>query len=156
MASALGLSAILARSAEVYQFVKLAGAVYLIYIGIRSLWSAYHSDKLAAASAEPPSEAVARRSFTEGLFTNLLNPKVALFYLTFLPQFIKPGEPVLQTSALLAGIHIAMGLGWLSMYTVFLGRMKNVLSRSNIKRNLEAVTGAMLLALGTRLAFERR
>ena len=63
---------------------------------------------------------------------------------------------MLQKSALLASIHIAMGLAWLSLYTVFLGRMKHVLSRSNIKRNLEAVTGALLLALGTRLAFEKR
>src|SRR4051794_7558436 len=156
IASALGLSAILARSAEAYQLVKLAGAVYLIYIGIRSLWTAYQSGAAAASATAEAQPASTRRSFAEGLFTNLLNPKVALFYLTFLPQFIKPGEPVLQTSALLAGIHIAMGLTWLSLYTIFLGRMKHVLSRSNIKRNLEAVTGALLLALGTRLAFERR
>jgi len=156
VASALGLSAILAQSAEAYQIVKMVGAVYLIYIGLNSLWGAYRSGSSATAAAAVATPASARRSFTEGLFTNLLNPKVALFYLTFLPQFIKPGSPVLQQSVLLASIHIAMGLVWLSLYTVFLGRMKHVLSRSNVKRNLEAVTGALLLSLGARLAFEKR
>jgi RhtB (resistance to homoserine/threonine) family protein len=156
IASALGLSAILARSAEAYQIVKVAGAVYLIYIGIRSLWGAYQSGAASTAPAGVASPAGTRRSFAEGLFTNLLNPKVALFYLTFLPQFVKPGESVLQKSILLASIHIAMGLSWLSLYTLFLGRMKHLLSRSNVKRNLEAITGTLLLALGTRLAFEKR
>jgi threonine/homoserine/homoserine lactone efflux protein len=156
IASALGLSAILASSAEAYQIVKLAGAVYLIYIGIQSLWSAYGSGASTAAPIAAAIPASTRRSFAEGLFTNLLNPKVALFYLTFLPQFIKPGEAVLQKSMLLASIHIAMGISWLSLYTLFLGRMEHVLSRGNVKRNLEAVTGALLFALGTRLAFEKR
>jgi len=153
IASALGLSVILARSAEAYQIVKMAGAIYLVYIGIRGIWGAW---KPAAAQDTAASAAGGRRSFVEGLFTNLLNPKVALFYLTFLPQFIKPGENVLPKSMLLASIHIVMGLSWLSLYTLFLGRMKYVLSRSNVKRNLEAVTGTLLLALGTRLAFEKR
>jgi len=153
IASALGLSVILARSAEAYQIVKIAGAIYLVYIGIRGIWGAW---KPAAAQDTAASAAGRRRSFVEGLFTNLLNPKVALFYLTFLPQFIKPGENVLAKSMLLASIHIIMGLSWLSLYTLFLGRMKHVLSRSNVKRNLEAVTGTLLLALGTRLAFEKR
>ncbi|MEO8129112.1 MAG: LysE family translocator [Bryobacteraceae bacterium] len=153
VASAFGLSAILARSAEAYQMVKTAGAIYLVYIGVRSLWGVWKRESEIDGTA---SAAGARRSFAEGLFTNLLNPKVALFYLTFLPQFVKPGEPVLQKSMLLASIHIILGLGWLSLYTLFLGRMRNVLSRSNVKRNLEAVTGTLLLALGTSLAFEKR
>jgi RhtB (resistance to homoserine/threonine) family protein len=155
VASALGLSAILARSAEAYEIVKLAGAAYLIYIGLRSLWNTRNADA-SAPLANGASPGSSQRSFAEGLFTNLLNPKVALFCLTLLPQFIEHGDSVLRQSILLASIHIVMGLAWLSLYTLFLGRMKHLLSRANIKRNLEAVTGAMLLALGARLAFEKR
>ena len=63
---------------------------------------------------------------------------------------------MLQKSVLLASIHIAMGLIWLSLYTLFLGRMKRVLSRSTVKRRMEAITGAALLGLGARLAFKKR
>ena len=110
VASALGLSAILAQSAEAYQLVKMVGAVYLIYIGIQSLWGAWRSGSSPSSPVATASPTSTRRSFTEGLFTNLLNPKVALFYLTFLPQFVKPGANVLQQSVLLACIHIAMDL----------------------------------------------
>jgi RhtB (resistance to homoserine/threonine) family protein len=160
IASALGLSAILAHSAQVYETVKFAGALYLIYIGIRSLWAAFQTKgdrtQPSISAAAKNSDGNVTRSFVEGLLTNLLNPKVALFYLTFLPQFIRIGDPVLQKSVLLASIHIAMGLAWLSVYTLFLGRMKHVLSRSGVKRRMEAVTGAVLLGLGARLAFEKR
>jgi threonine/homoserine/homoserine lactone efflux protein len=155
IASALGLSAILAHSAQVYETVKLAGALYLIYIGVRSLWAAFQA-KGDGAHPATDSNGNVTQSFLEGLLTNLLNPKVALFYLTFLPQFIRIGDSVLQKSVLLASIHIAMGLVWLSLCTLLLGRVKRVLSRSTLKRRMEAVTGAVLLGLGARLAFEKR
>ena len=157
-ASALGLSAILRESARVYEWVKLAGAIYLVYIGMRSLWSARKS--LAPAQTDSPSSATVRsgmlRSFSEGLLTNLLNPKVAIFYLTFLPQFIAPGESVLKKSLFLASIHVLMGLLWLSIYTMLLDRMSHVLTRPSVKRKLEACMGAVLVAFGLRLAMERR
>ena len=157
IASALGLSAILAHSAQAYETVKLAGAFYLIYLGARSLWTAFQAktDRPRPVKDNNSNGSVTR-SFLEGLLTNLLNSKVALFYLTFLPQFIRMGDPVLQKSVLLASIHIAMGLIWLSLYTLFLGRMKRVLSRSTVKRRMEAITGAALLGLGARLAFKKR
>jgi len=95
-------------------------------------------------------------SFRQGFLTNVLNPKVAIFYLTFLPQFISPGEPVLARSLLLAAIHIAMGFVWLSAYAWFIDRLGAVLTRPAVKAWLERVTGALLIALGLRLAWERR
>jgi threonine/homoserine/homoserine lactone efflux protein len=167
--SALGLSAVLSRSATLFEVVKLAGAVYLIYIGAASLWSAFGmklrgSQRRTTPDTEPrPEEAVAQvsearllRSFTEGLFTNLLNPKVALFYLTFLPQFIAPGESVLKKSLLLALIHVGMGLAWLTIFAALLHTMRNLFSRSSVRRRLEAVTGGLLLAFGLKLAFAKR
>lgn len=162
-ASALGLSVVLRESARLYEWVKLAGAVYLVYIGARSLWAASRasqisSAKTASAIGEEPdarlSPSFRLRSFSEGLFTNLLNPKVAIFYLTFLPQFIAPGEPILRKSLFLAGIHVSMGMVWLCSYAVLVDRMSSVLTRPSVKRRLEAITGAVLIAFGLRLALE--
>lgn len=157
-ASALGLSAILRESVRVYEWVKLAGAAYLVYLGLRSLWAARRT--IYPAGAVNKSEAGdgrtgLLRSFSEGLFTNLLNPKVAIFYLTFLPQFIAPGESVLRKSLFLATIHVLMGLAWLCTYAMLLDRMSAILTRPSVKRKLEALTGAVLVGFGLRLAMER-
>ena len=157
-ASALGLSVVLRESARAYEWVKLAGAAYLIYIGARSLWAARKNPKmdLVNTPASSGTNDGLLRSFSEGLFTNMLNPKVALFYLTFLPQFIAPGESVLRKSLFLASIHVLMGLAWLCSYAMLLDRLSSVLARPAVKRKLEAFTGAVLVAFGLRLALERR
>jgi threonine/homoserine/homoserine lactone efflux protein len=157
--SGLGLSAILSESALAFEIVKWIGAGYLVFIGLRSLFGKGHL--AAAAHAETPTEAgggrqVWRRAYTQGLLTNVLNPKVALFYLTLLPQFMVPGDPVLLKSLLLAGIHITLGLIWLSTYAYFLSRLSDLLMRPTIRQRLERVTGLLLLALGVRLAWEHR
>jgi threonine/homoserine/homoserine lactone efflux protein len=148
IASSAGLSAILSRSAEAFQIVKLIGAGYLIFLGVRTL--------AAREETAPPISPRGLSNFSEGLLTNILNPKVALFYLTFLPQFIGPGEPILEKSILLASVHITMGLAWLTAYATFVDRLGRVLSRSRLKRRMEAVTGAVLIALGLRLALAQR
>jgi threonine/homoserine/homoserine lactone efflux protein len=156
--SALGLAAVLNRSEVWFNTVKLAGAIYLIYIGATSLWSAIRHRQHQAELAQPPPEITGQRlrSFTEGLFSNLLNPKVMLFYFTFLPQFIAPGEPLLKKSLLLALIHVAMGLVWLTVFASLLHTMRGIFSRSAIRRRLEAVTGGLLIAFGLKLAFAKR
>ena len=148
IASSAGLSAILSRSAEAFQIVKLIGAGYLIFLGVRTF--------ATRAEAAAPIAPRGLSNFSEGMLTNILNPKVALFYLTFLPQFIGPGEPVLRKSILLASVHISMGLVWLTAYAAFLDRLGGVLSRSRVKRRMEALTGAVLIALGLRLAVAER
>ena len=156
-ASALGLSVVLRESARLYEWVKLAGAGYLIYIGARALWAARKPHQITGEAGF----SIERRrgiwfSFVEGLLTNLLNPKVAIFYLTFLPQFIAPNENVLRKSLFLASIHVLMGLVWLCSYAMLLDRMSAVLTRPSVRRKLEAFTGAVLVAFGLRLAIERR
>ena len=151
-ASALGLSAILATSARAYEAVKLAGAAYLVWIGIQSIRGA------SAARAADVAPRVPRggHPFMQGFLTNILNPKVALFYLTFLPQFIPTGAPVLRTSLLLAMIHNVLGFAWLSLYARFVDRLRVALTRPVVKAWLERVTGGALIALGARLAWDRR
>jgi threonine/homoserine/homoserine lactone efflux protein len=156
--SGLGLSAILNQSALAFEIVKWIGAAYLVFIGLRSLFGGKH---LTAATAEAApvvggGRRIWRRAYTQGLLTNVLNPKVALFSLTLLPQFMAPGDPVLLKSLLLAGIHITLGLIWLSAYAYFLSRLSDLLMRPAVRRRLERVTGVLLLALGVRLAWEQR
>ena len=152
-ASALGLSAILATSATAFNVVKTLGAAYLIWIGVQSIREA----KRPATPASSDSSKRARLGpFLQGFLTNILNPKVAVFYLTFLPQFISPGEPILKRSLFLASVHIAMGFVWLTAYAWFIDRLGAVLTRPRVKAWLERVTGGLLIALGARLAWERR
>lgn len=115
-ASAAGLAAILTASATAFTVIKLAGAAYLLWLGIQSLWPRRRQEVAAAAAPMPVGDAHGagdsgggRSPFRRGLLSNVLNPKVGIFYTTFLPQFIAPGEPVFATSLLLAAIHGAMG-----------------------------------------------
>lgn len=153
-ASALGLSAILATSATAFNVVKTLGAGYLIWIGIQSIRDSRSS--VAPIQSNEASKRARFGPFLQGFLTNILNPKVAVFYLTFLPQFVSPGDPVLERSLLLASIHIAMGFVWLTAYAWFIDRVGAVLTRPRVKMWLEGVTGGLLIALGARLAWERR
>jgi len=154
-ASALGISAILATSATAYNVVKTVGAAYLVWLGIQSIRTAHRPSPVVELKTSPPRTAVLG-AFMQGFLTNILNPKVAIFYLTFLPQFISPGERVLTRSLMLASIHIAMGLIWLTAYSWFIDRLGTVLTRPAVKVRLERVTGGLLIALGARLAWDRR
>ena len=150
-ASSLGVSAFLSASAQLYDALKLAGAAYLIVLGVLALRVAWHHRVGSPATSEqaPLSRGGAYR---QGLFTNLLNPKVGVFYATFLPQFIAPGQPVFATSLELACIHAAMTAVWLTCYGYGASRMADVLSGGPARRILEAATGTVLVAFGLRLA----
>lgn len=164
IASSLGLSTILAQSAALYDTIKIIGALYLMWLGIQALRTAWNSQEIVVESAEAPPgisniatpvQAPHARSFREGLFTNLLNPKVSLFYLMVLPQFVSPTQSVMLQSILLAGLHIAMGLIWLSIYAHFVDALKSVLTRPTVKRWVESTIGTALILLGLRVALER-
>jgi threonine/homoserine/homoserine lactone efflux protein len=151
-ASALGLSLILATSAEAFTVVKFAGAAYLAYLGIRTIRDSIGP---VADPAVPGGRVRSdRAAFAQGWLSNVLNPKVALFYLTFLPQFISPGDNVLAKSLLLAGIHAVLGLVWLPLYAYAIDRIGAAVRGA--RRWLERLSGAALIGLGLRLAFERR
>lgn len=150
-ASALGLSVILATSAGAFTIVKLAGAAYLAYLGLQALRSSFRSD-----AVETPTARRRANPFVQGVFSNVLNPKVAVFYLTFLPQFMSPGDNVLVRSLAFALAHAVMGILWLSAYAYVLSRVSDVFQGAGVRRWLERVTGGVLIALGARLALERR
>ncbi len=155
--SALGLSVLIAHSAFAYQLLKFAGAIYLVWLGVQSLSAALRGDYPHGPAADTAQQQVsASRSFSEGLLTNLLNPKVAVFYLALLPQFIAVDDPVFVKSILLAGIHAAMGVVWLVALASLLDRARAVITRPRVRRMLEGVSGSILVGLGARLALSER
>ncbi|MHB8761474.1 MAG: LysE family translocator [Coriobacteriia bacterium] len=163
-ASALGLSLFLSGSAAAFNAVKLAGAVYLAYLGIRSLASAWtgRGGTFYAVEGNSSSRLTNRRprrsgrAYVDGLLCNILNPKVALFYLALLPQFIGPSDPVLPRSLLLAGIHALLSVSWQSAIALALGTLRPLLLKAPVRRALETATGALLVVFGVRLAFAGR
>ena len=155
LALAVGLSALLVASATAYTTVKLAGAAYLVYLGIQSIREARAvpaPDEVAEAERDPGSLG---NAYLQGLLSTVLNPKPALFFLSFLPQFIDRSEAVAPQVALLAAVHIAVGFVWLTFYAWFVSRMHAVMTRPRVKVVLARVTGVVLIGLGVRVATER-
>lgn len=157
MSAAFGLTALLAASELVFTIVKWAGAVYLIYLGARLLLKP--RKYLATAQAAAGSTTVSRGNrgwFQRGFLSNILNPKVGVFYVTFLPQFIPHGVNVAAYSLLLAGIHVLLTLAWFSLLialTVPLGRF---LSEPRVVRNLDRAAGCVFVGFGLKLAVAKR
>jgi|tagenome__1003787_1003787.scaffolds.fasta_scaffold20820024_2 threonine/homoserine/homoserine lactone efflux protein len=156
-AAVLGLSALLAASAGVFLALKLVGAVYLVWLGAQTLWRTRPSAPAPARAPDPArSEPAVHgwRSYWAGVLTNLLNPKIVLFYVTFLPQFVHPGPGAAARTGLLALIFLAVASSWLLIYTALLQRLRSVLIRARVQRWIERVTGAVLVGLGLRLGLE--
>lgn len=155
--SALGLSVILLQSVTAFQVIKIAGAAYLVVLGVQSLIGAVRGRAEATPSGAVGGAPVsARRCFLDGFLSNVLNPKVAVFYLALLPQFIGPTDPVLRKSLLLAGIHYAEGIVWLATLAFLVDHARRLFLRSAVRRWLDGLCGLVLVGLGVRLAFERR
>jgi threonine/homoserine/homoserine lactone efflux protein len=152
IALAAGLSALLVASATAYTAVKLAGAAYLVYLGVQALLAS----RRPPAEAPPAAIAAPRRAYMQGLISTVLNPKPALFFLTFVPQFVDRDGAVLPQTLTLAAIHVVVGLIWLSIYARLVDRARGVLAAPRTKAWLERTTGAVLIALGLRVAVERR
>lgn len=149
---AFGLSAILLGSARVFEVVKLLGAAYLVYLGLTTFFVHGRAEEVSGERL-----GITRgRAFRQGFLSTTLNPKPALFFATYLPQFIDPdGNVALQVLAL-GAFHILVGIVWLTTYAALIGRLYFVLTRERVRRWLERTTGAVLVALGVRVAFSDR
>lgn len=148
-----GLSALLATSAVAFQAVKYAGVAYLVYLGIKAFLEKSGSLDLPAAQVVPPMQA-----FRQGLFTEILNPKTALFFLAFLPQFIHPesGSVIAQFS-LLGIIFVGLSICVTSLLALAAGSIRGWLSRNRtIGRWQGKVIGSIYMALGVRLALQQQ
>ena len=153
VAAAFGVSAILAASAKAFLVVKLLGAVYLVYLGIGMLVSRSANDVKSGDMAHKDAWAVYRAGF----FTNLLNPKVALFFMAFLTQFVDPTAPSKITVLLfLGGVFMCTGTIWCLILACCASAMSHRLRRSpSLGVMLKRVAGALFVGLGVKLAFSK-
>ena len=146
---AVGLGMLLEASQLAYLALKWAGAAYLIYLGIRLVFTR----RTEGEDAEPPQRG---NWLIRGLLTNLLNPKVGAFYVSFLPQFIPAGSDVPALTLLLAAIHAGLGLSWFLLLVAATRPLAKRLGDPRLVRGLDRVTGAVLIFFGLRLAFGRQ
>ena len=137
--------------------MKWIGAIYLTYLGVQSLRNAWRNHAaLDLANVKQQATRKAWRSYLEGLFSNIINPKVAMFYLAFLPQFINPNASLVVQSLSLSAIYFIVSIIWFTFLTLFLSKMRNVLQQPVFQRGIESIAGIMLIGFGVRLALSKR
>lgn len=153
-AAVIGLSAVIASSATAFTIIKYAGAAYLIYLGVRSFLSRDNSFSVAENSEAMPD----RKIFMQGTFTNVLNPKVALFFLAFLPQFVDPKSDSPALTILLLGIWFTVSGTIVNIVVaIIFGKMGNWLANKEwFVRWQNKITGILLFALGLKIALTNR
>ncbi|WP_409273476.1 LysE family translocator [Neobacillus sp. SCS-31] len=149
LAAAFGLSAILMQSALAFEIVKYAGALYLIYLGISSFITRRKSDEDNNTSEKPGS------AYKQGLLSNVLNPKVAMFFLTFLPQFVQPGGDSTMQLVLMGVMYTLLSISWFFLYVYFINFLRDWLMSPNVQKVMDRVTGIVLIAFGLKLALDR-
>ncbi|MGS2743096.1 LysE family translocator [Halomonas sp. LS-001] len=155
--SALGISFILLQSAWAFHALKIAGAVYLVWLGISSLRAAWKGKGLPVNGVMQTRSTVGRwQPVKEGLLSNVLNPKTIIFYMAFLPQFIAPGDPALLKSLWLASVHFVIANIWQISVVLMIGGASQWLASARFARALNGLTGSVLILFGIKLAMEQR
>ncbi len=149
-ASVLGLAVVLEGSLVAFTLMKLAGATYLLYLGVRTL---------LRRPVQPASGVRVRRAsgsaFAQGMLNNLLNPKAAVIFVTVLPQFVRPGDSRLRLLLMLLCWELML-VAWLALYGHLVTRTGRSRAGRRVAMAIERLTGFVLIGLGLRLAFERR
>jgi len=156
-AAAFGVAAIVRDSAIAFTVLKLVGAVYLVWLGVQALRAARGSGVGESPGTGNPREGVSPLvGFRQGLFSNLANPKIAVFFTSLLPQFVSSRESVLLPFLMLGGLFVLITLVWLSSYALLAAKLSGVLTRPRVKAGLDRLTGVVLIGLGVRLVLARR
>jgi threonine/homoserine/homoserine lactone efflux protein len=155
LAASVGLGALLAASTLAYNTLRIAGAVYLLYLGSQMMWQAMKPSG-TSPFADGKIDAQGGRSwFLRGLLTNLLNPKVGVFYVTLLPLFIPKGVSVTLFSMLLTSIHASEGLLWFGLLILATRPLARWLRRTSVRRVLDGLAGSVLVGFGGALLLDR-
>lgn len=148
-AAALGLSAILMQSALAFEIVKYVGAIYLIYLGLSSFIK--RKDKPVIQS-----QPVAKSSaFKQGLFSNVLNPKVAVFFITFLPQFVSTDANTTFQLILMGATYTFLSIAWFIVYVLFINILREWLMSPKVQGVMDKATGLVLIGFGLKLALDK-
>lgn len=154
IATVAGLSAIIVKSAVAFTFIKYVGAAYLCYLGIKTLLNM--RVKNLEIDDIPKIEAKGNSYFKQGLITNVTNPKVAVFFLTFLPQFLAEGSEPFWPFLTMGIIYIVLTFIWFALYVFLLNKIRNFMKKPATQAIIEMLTGAVLIGFGLKLAFEKQ
>lgn len=154
----LGLTAVLAASDLAFTLVRVAGAVYLCWLGIMALWRTRRpaQAQTGAAPTNADRRGSSREAFRAGLIMNLVNPKAGVFFLAVLPQFLPAGYPTLPTAALFVAVHLSGGMLWFALIAAVVEQARPMLSKPAVRRRLEQAAGLVFIALALRLAIGGR
>jgi threonine/homoserine/homoserine lactone efflux protein len=156
LAASMGITALLLASEAAFLAVKLAGAIYLVFLGGQMLVRAVQRAGGPAAVVRPAGGLRPAGAYRQGVVSNLGNPKMAVFFTSLLPQFAPESGPRFGTFMVLGLCFCAMTAAWLTAYAFAVTRAKTVFERPRIRRIVDGLTGAVLVALGLRLASEQR
>jgi RhtB (resistance to homoserine/threonine) family protein len=157
VAAAVGVASVVRASAVAFTILKLAGALYLVWLGVQTWRAARHASAQGAASPVVPRAGMGPLGgFRQGLLSDLANPKIGIFFTSLLPQFVDPGRPVLLPFLALGSIFVLMTLLWLVAYCVIAARAAETLQRPRVRAFMDRITGVVLIGLGLRLAAEHR
>lgn len=153
----LGLATIIAKSMVVFLVIKYAGAAYLVYLGVQS-WCAKAQNMLLQEEATPKENAIKNVSLncmTQGITTDLLNPKTLLLYVTLMPQFIQPDFNVNAQLILLAGILIVLSIAWLGIVILIINGVRKWFMQPTVQTAFNKITSVLLVGIGVRIATEK-
>ncbi|MCX5208104.1 LysE family translocator [Kitasatospora sp. NBC_00240] len=152
-AASLGVSALLVASATAFTALKVIGTLYLVWMGISTLRSARQRAQQGGGT-DPARSLSWGQCLRQGFLSNALNPKVALFFVTFLPQFLPETGRTLGSALKFSVVFVLLYLMWFSLYTVTVDRFGAFLRRPVVRQRIERSTGALLIAFGIRLALQ--
>lgn len=157
-AAVIGLSAIIVKSAYIFAVLKYIGAVYLCYLGIKTLWTlrTIRTQSPVVDDVGSIEHKYSHQScFKQGFLTNVTNPKVAVFFLTFLPQFVDGNSGTFFPFLIMGLIYTALTMLWFIFYVYLLDRISAFMKKPSTKAVIEGLTGAILIAFGIKLALEK-
>lgn len=155
IAAVAGLSALIVKSAFLFSVIKYVGAIYLIYLGVKVMASIRKSEAADRVGTTAVKSKTYKSGFLQGFFTNLLNPKIAVFFLTFLPQFLAPGHNTFIPFFIMGGTYLLLTAVWFIFYILLIDHVSSFMKKPSTERFVQAITGIVLIGFGLKLAIEK-
>ncbi|MEC2644801.1 LysE family translocator [Bacillus thuringiensis] len=155
LAAVIGLSALIVKSALLFSIFKYVGALYLIYIGIKALLAVRNKEGVDTNDISLNNENKHTSCFRQGFLTNLLNPKIAVFFLTFLPQFLNPNHNTFIQLLVMGLTYLVLTAFWFAFYIFLTDKISAFMKKPKTQRYIQGLTGIVLIGFGVKLAFEK-
>ncbi|MFF1287628.1 LysE family translocator [Bacillus thuringiensis] len=155
LAAIIGLSALIVKSALLFSIFKYVGALYLIYIGIKALLAVRNKEGIDTNDISLNNENKHTSCFRQGFLTNLLNPKIAVFFLTFLPQFLNPNHNTFIQLLVMGLTYLVLTAIWFAFYIFLIDKISAFMKKPKTQRYIQGLTGIALIGFGVKLAFEK-